>query len=107
MNRVNLFLKQLLVLYYSGSQECQEPSCKQRTRQLLINGNKCVTSTCKGKTVAEYSEYATNDTLRYLQGLFNVKKHLHENKKDLQMTEAEVPHAAKYAKLHSKVESVL
>lgn len=29
---------------------------------------------------AEYSEQQTNDTLRYLQGLFNVRKHIHERK---------------------------
>ena len=65
MNRVNLFLKQLIALYYSGNYQCQEPACGAKTRQLLVN-NKCVTTTCKGKMVPEYSEYATNDTLRYL-----------------------------------------
>jgi DNA Polymerase alpha zinc finger len=79
MNRVNLFLKQLITLYYSGLYVCQEPSCQAKTRQLLVN-NKCVTNTCKGKMVPENSEFATNDTLRYLQGLFNVKKYIHENK---------------------------
>ena len=31
--------------------------------------------------MAEYSEHQTNDTLRYLQGLFDIQKYLHENKK--------------------------
>lgn len=39
--------------------------------------------------IPEYSESQTNDTLRYLQGLFNVKKHIHESKK--QIKENEVP----------------
>ena len=30
--------------------------------------------------VPEASEFQTNETLRYLQALFNVKKYLHENK---------------------------
>ena len=79
MNRVNLFLKQLIALYYSGTYECQEPACKARSRQPLING-RCIIMTCKGKMIPEYSEFATNDTLRYLQGLFNVMKYIHENK---------------------------
>jgi hypothetical protein len=32
MNRVNLFLKQLIALYYQGSFHCQEPACGARTR---------------------------------------------------------------------------
>lgn len=53
----------------------------------------------------EYSENQTNDTLRYLQGLFNVKKYLHENKIDMQP--GEVPNAAAFSHLQDKVDSVL
>ena len=88
MNRVSLFLKQLIQLYYRGIYNCQEPACGATSRQLLVN-SKCVTGSCKGKMVPENSEFAVNDTLRYLQGLFNVKKYLHENK--LQTKDFEVP----------------
>ena len=60
---------------------------------------------CKGKMIPEYSEFATNDTLRYLQGLFNVKKYIHENKDTRR--EDEIPNFHKYAELKSKVDFVL
>jgi hypothetical protein len=55
-----------------GTYVCTEPSCKTRTKQLL-NDARCVNVGCKGRVYAEkYSERTTNDTLRYLQGLFDV-----------------------------------
>ena len=51
-----------------------------------------------------YSEYQTNDTLRYLQGLFNVKKFIHENKK---ASDQAIPFAQSYAMFQAKVDSVL
>lgn len=105
VNRVNLFLKQLMQIYYSGNYICQEPSCGAKTRQLLVN-NKCVTQTCKGKMVAEYSEFQTNDTLRYLQALFNVKKYLHEHK-IMDKQASEVPYFQSFDKLQSKVDATL
>jgi DNA Polymerase alpha zinc finger len=104
MNRVNLFLKQLIALYYSGTYECQEPACKARSRQPLING-RCIVMTCKGKMIPEYSEFATNDTLRYLQGLFNVMKYIHENKE--QKKEEDIPFYIQYAELKAKVDFVM
>jgi hypothetical protein len=104
MNRVNLFLKQLLVIYYQGNYECQEPACKAKTRQPLIN-NRCVVTTCKGKMIPEYSEFVTNDTLRYLQGLFNVRKYIHESK--LSKQEHEVINYEEFTRLKAKVDSVL
>jgi DNA polymerase alpha subunit A len=105
MNRVNLFLKQLLVIYYQGNYECQEPSCKAKSRQLLIN-NRCVVGTCKGKMIPEYSEFVTNDTLRYLQGLFNVRKYIHETKQTTKL-ESDVINYDEFNRLKSKVDSVL
>lgn len=56
----------------------------------------------------EYSEFATNDTLRYLQGLFNVKKYLHENStKDDTRKENDIPNFHKYQDLKAKVDFVL
>lgn len=104
MNRVNLFLKQLIALYYQGSFHCQEPDCKTVTRQLLVN-NRCVVPKCKGKMVPDYSEFATNDTLRYLQGLFNVRKFIHEHKK--QQQEHEVSHFSEFKALQAKVDQIL
>jgi hypothetical protein len=52
-----------------------------------------------------YSEFATNDTLRYIQGLFNIKKYLHEHK--ISKKEEEIPHFIEFAALKAKVDSVL
>lgn len=114
MNRVSLFLKQLIQFYYSGNHiilscvgacECHEPSCGAKSRQLLVNGNKCVNATCKGKMQPEYSEQQTNDTLRYLQGLFNVRKHINERK--LGQQEHEFPNYQQFNLLRLKVDALL
>ncbi len=56
-----------------------EPSCHTKTRQLVVN-NKCVNGACKGKVKGEFNERVTNDTLRYLQGLFDWEKSKIEHK---------------------------
>lgn len=76
-NRVQLFLKQLTSMYYKGSYKCREPSCGHVTRE-LVNKNKCVVTGCKGRVASTTSESQVNDTLRYLQGLFNVSKYMNE-----------------------------
>lgn len=83
-NRVSLFLRQLLEFYYDGSYICSEPSCKTKTRQLLYEG-RCVNVGCKGRVVSQkFSERTTNDTLRYLQGLFDIQKYrVESNEKNL------------------------
>jgi hypothetical protein len=76
-NRVKLFLKQLQFMYYKGLFKCREPDCANQTRQLLLNG-RCNNQGCKGRVAAKLSEQQANDTLRYLQGLFNADKYLNE-----------------------------
>lgn len=78
MNRITLYLRQLMEYYYAGNYICMEPSCRTKTRQLTVDG-RCVVRACKGRVVAEkFTERATNDTLRYLQGLFDVEKYISE-----------------------------
>ena len=61
-------------------------------------GNKCNNQGCKGRVVAKLSESQANDTLRYLQGLFNCDKYLDElmmSNKNPAMTNkklANIPH---------------
>ena len=63
------------MLQLLGSYVCTEPSCRTKTRQLLVEG-RCVNGACKGRVVADqFTERVTNDTLRYLQGLFDVTKY--------------------------------
>lgn len=92
----------MLVLYYEGVYDCNEHSCKTKTRQITVK-NKCVVSKCKGKVVPEYSEAQTNDTMRYLQGLFNIEKYFIENK----MTSGEHPHWREYNRVKEVVDQVL
>lgn len=103
-------------MYYKGQYKCREPDCANQTRQLLING-RCNISGCKGRVVAKLSEQQANDTLRYLQGLFNVDKYLNEiqlsqkkldtntatGNKDL----ANIPHREMLEKVMSYVDEVL
>jgi len=91
-NKVFLFLRHLLEVYYEGNLVCMEPSCLTKTRQLVIN-NRCVNGACKGKVKGEFNERVTNDTLRYLQGLFDWQKYKIENKLDKDDVH---PHEAQY-----------
>ena len=56
--------------------------------------------------IPEYSEFVTNDTLRYLQGLFNVRKYIHETKQTSKL-ESDVINYDEFNRLKSKVDSVL
>jgi len=78
-NKIQLFLRHLLEVYYEGNYICNEPSCYTKTRQITVN-NRCVNVACKGKVRGEFNEKVTNDTLRYLHGLFDWQKHKTENK---------------------------
>lgn len=108
LNRLNLFLKQLTSLYYIGVKECKEPQCGTKTNQLLMN-NKCIVKGCKGKMNPEYSELRINDTLRYLEGLFNVKKFLIENEKFRKKYERhdQVPNYKSFSTLQKKVDEFM
>lgn len=64
-------------MYYKGNYKCREPACGHQTRSLLLK-QKCMVAGCKGRVSAQTSELQVNDTLRYLQGLFNVEKFLNE-----------------------------
>ena len=90
------------VLKLLGSYICKEPACKNVTRQIIYK-DKCLNQKCSGKMTAEYSEYQTNDTMRYLQGLFNVQKYNTENKQ----TSKNHPHEDEYARLQMLVDGVL
>ena len=97
-NRVIRFLRELLEVYYAGKSfslfpvltimmvfalgvyVCAEPSCKTRTQQVSVN-QRCINGTCKGKLDGEINERKANDTLRYLQGLFDVPKFVKEHPK--------------------------
>ena len=65
--------------------------------------NKCVIAKCNGKVVPEYSESQTNDTMKYLQGLFNIDKYFNENK----LSEKKHAHLEKYYRLQSSIDEVL
>lgn len=54
---------------------------------------------------SEYPELQTNDTLRYLQGLFNTRKYIHEHK--MGNEESQIPFYQTYNELQGKVDSIL
>ena len=72
------FLQSEYVFVIAGNYKCGEPSCGTRTQQLSVN-QRCTNGTCKGKLEGEISERKANDTLRYLQGLFDVDKFVAEH----------------------------
>ena len=75
-----MFIKQLEAMYYRGDYICKEHHCKNETRKLLTN-NRCAVIGCKGRVKAQsVSEEKANDTLRYLEGLFNYEKFESEQK---------------------------
>ena len=78
-NRVRLFIKQLQAMYYKGSYQCSDNVCQNTTRQLLV-ASRCNVNGCKARVRATCSEAQVNDTLRYLQALFDVQKYLRELK---------------------------
>ena len=67
------------MLYYKGVQSCRDNACGNQTRQLLID-TRCNVPTCKSKMAPDVSETQVNDTLRYLDSLFNVEQYEHEIK---------------------------
>lgn len=98
-----------------GLFKCREPDCANQTRQLLLNG-RCNNQGCKGRVLAKLSEQQANDTLRYLQGLFNVDKYLNElhmsQKKDKENMStnkltANIPHQEMLATVMAHIDDVL
>ena len=88
----------------TGTYVCTEPSCNTKTRQLLIDG-RCFNTACKGRVMSDrFTEKITNDTLRYLQGLFDVKKCQIENKVD---KTREIPYEDEFAKIKKLVDDVI
>ena len=113
-NRVKLAVKHLMNTYFKGKFTfcssflgeyiCSEPACRTETRSLLING-KCIQPACKGKVTATLSEKLLNDTLRYLQGLFDVEKYKRENpSKDHEQLRV---HEDQFAELKAIVDAAL
>jgi hypothetical protein len=72
---------------------------------------RCVNGTCKGKLDGEINERKANDTLRYLQGLFDVPKFIieHPRKSDGNelMTESDIPNIHTFNNLKSIVDLVV
>ena len=56
--------------------------------------------------IAEYTEHQTNDTLRYLNGLFDLQKYIHENKMQ-DKTVSDISHYEKFLEIERKVKAVM
>ena len=75
--------------------------------------SRCMVTGCKGRIVATISESQANDTLRYLQGLFNVDKYLNElqlkqkkgDKENLNLKN--IPHRAMLEEVSKHIDQML
>ena len=102
------------VILILGYYKCAEPSCNTRTQQISVN-QRCTNGTCKGKLDGEINERKANDTLRYLQGLFDVPKYIQEHPRkqiigtnDTEpMTEADIPNIHTFNNLKEIVDKVV
>lgn len=70
---------------------------------------RCVNGTCKGKLDGEINERKANDTLRYLQGLFDVPKYIQENSKQdgQKMEDENIPNKVVFNNLKAIVDEVV
>jgi len=71
---------------------------------------RCVNGTCKGKLDGEINERKANDTLRYLQGLFDVPKFIQEHPRKFDgepMAESDIPNIHTFNNLKSIVDLVV
>jgi len=108
-NRVRLFLKQLQAMYYKGQYLCVDQSCQNKTRSLLLN-SRCNVTGCKSRVKAEITELQVNDTLRYLQTLFDANKYIDEQKPGQDRPRAElndIPNKEVLAEIKPFVDAVL
>ena len=71
---------------------------------------KCTVSNCNGRVRAEFSEQSTNDTIKYLQRLFDHSMYLQEHNKENTTSgnqKSEHPHKDTYDELKAYVAQVL
>jgi len=69
-----------------------------------------VNATCKGRLEGLINESKTNDTLRYIQGLFDVEKFVREHPKTStgeQMDEHKIPNVKVFRNLKAIVDEVI
>jgi hypothetical protein len=66
-------------MYYKGSYKCSDNVCGNVTRSILVS-HKCNVLGCKARVKPVVSEMQVNDTLRYLQSLFDIDKYCREMK---------------------------
>ena len=66
-------------------------------------------ASCKGRVMPLVSEAQTNDTLRYLQGLFNAEKYKNEQKKGKENVQNQqaIPHEEMLMWVKESVDSML
>lgn len=65
--------------YYEGWLICEDPSCGNRTRQICVEGTRCLGPKglgreCSGRMRYEFGERAMYTQLQYFVGLWDVKK---------------------------------
>lgn len=90
-------------MYYRGAYKCSDNVCSNVTRQILVS-HKCNVLGCKARVKPVVSEMQVNDTLRYLQSLFDVDKYCREMK---EKEKEQIGHANILADIKVHIDQVL
>ncbi|KJE89758.1 DNA polymerase alpha subunit I [Capsaspora owczarzaki ATCC 30864] len=75
MNRLTIMMRGFIDEYYQGWMKCDDAACQQqRTRQLSVNGRKCLNPGCKGTMRLENTDTKLYTQLLYFQRLFDLQR---------------------------------
>eukprot|EP00743_Colponemidia_sp_Colp-15_P005940 GILK01006386.1.p1 GENE.GILK01006386.1~~GILK01006386.1.p1 ORF type:complete len:1470 (-),score=342.66 GILK01006386.1:187-3951(-) len=77
-NAVLQLAKSSMDSYYEGWLMCEDIACAKETRQLPLNGSRCLMPGCRGKMRPKFGERSLHLQLQYLQSLFDVAKVEHK-----------------------------
>ncbi|KAF8585711.1 DNA polymerase alpha catalytic subunit [Ramaria rubella] len=72
--QLELQIRQHIAKYYEGWTECDDPTCRNRTRMMSVYGRRCMKPSCRGSVALEYSDLKLYNQLLYYASLFNAEK---------------------------------
>jgi len=72
--QLDLQIRQHIAKYYEGWTECDDATCRNRTRMMSVYGRRCMKPNCRGSVKLEYSDLQLYNQLLYYASLFNSEK---------------------------------
>ncbi|KIJ54743.1 hypothetical protein M422DRAFT_24648 [Sphaerobolus stellatus SS14] len=72
--QLELQIRQHIAKYYEGWTECNDATCRNRTRMMSVYGRRCMKPNCRGVATLEYSDLKLYNQLLYYASLFNREK---------------------------------